>query len=950
MKRLWAAAIFTAMLSLGAIAPSLAAASFGLSTFDGVFTDSSGVSTAAAGSHPYAFKTSLEVNTLETPEGPVPDQLLKDVKVIAPRGFIGDQTAVPVCSTLDFLTTINNTNATHCADSSAVGVAKVTVGEGDVIIHDSAPIYNLTPSPGTVAKLGFMVKTIPVTVDVGISETPPYKIVATTANATQVLEFIAAEVTLWGVPANPAHDKERGACYEGFKSCSAGVPERPFLTLPRACEGPLEIGWEADSWQQPGEWVKGFSLTHDSAIPPEPQGMVGCGKLAFDPSTQARPSTSSAESASGLDFEIDVSDEGLKNPEEGAIAKADIAAAQITFPVGVTANPSAAEGLGVCTMAQFEAEALSTPAGAGCPEAAKLGTIEAETPLLAEHPLRGSLFLAAQDDPATPGQENPFNSLLALYMIIRDPGLGVFVKLPVKVEPDPKTGQLIATSEGLPPFPLSHVDIHMRSGPRAPLVTPPTCGTYTTTALLTPSSGAPPLKTASTFTINSGPGGGPCPAGGTPPLHPGFEAGSVNNAAGAFSPFNMRLTRADGEQDLTRFSATLPPGVVPKLAGIAKCQDAAIEAAKSKSGRQELASPSCPADSLIGHVTGGAGVGNALTYVNGTVYLAGPYNGDPLSAVAIVPAVAGPFDVGTVVTRVALTLNPVTYLGEIDGAASDPIPHILKGLPLKLRDLRVYADRPGFTMNPTSCEKTQTTATIFGGGADVFSSADDVAVQASSRYQAASCASLLFAPKLSINLKGGTRRNDHPALHALLTYPPGPGYANTGKAVVTLPHSEFIDPNHLNNPCTRAQFAADACPPTSVLGSARAITPLLDEPLEGPVYFRSNGGERKVPDVVADLHGLIDVILIGKVDSVNARIRTTFDEVPDAPVTKFTLDLYGGKKGLLVNSANLCSHKRHVKIALTGKNGRRHDSEPVLKTSCKAKGKSSTAHRRPRAH
>lgn len=940
------ATLAVAIISLLALPSSARGVDFGLEEFDVTFSNSEGGAELRAGAHPSELVTTLTSFTTEAPEGgPVPTELLRDINVFQIPGIAGDLTAVPKCKTIDFLAHPpegGNPNATACPDSTVLGRVALTVGEAGKAPTFDASIYNLEPPPGKVARLGFFVVLIPVTIDLALSDVYPYNPYAEASNVSEVLEFISSVVEVWGVPADPAHDKERGFCMNTGKSCPAGVPPRPFLTMPRACEGPLPTFWEADSWQDPGDWKEGFSLTHDEAIPPNPKGMSGCGKLAFDPSTQARPSSSSAESATGLDFEIDVIDEGLKNPE--GTAKADIEAVEIALPVGVTANPSAAEGLGVCTLAQYEAEELKTPAGAGCPDAAKIGTIEAETPLLEEHPVRGQLFLAQQDDPATPqeGAENPFDSLLALYMIFRDPELGLFIKLPVEVEPNEATGQLIATSEELPPFPLSHVNVHMRSGPRAPLITPPACGTYTTVATLYPSSGAAPLTSTSNFTVSSGPGGSACPPAGPPPFNPGFEAGTLNNAASQYSPFSLRLTRKDGEGELTRFAAVLPPGVVAKIAGVPRCADAAIEAAKLKSGRQELAAPSCPAEARIGRVIGGAGVGTALTYVGGTLYLAGPYNGAPLSVVSVVPAVAGPFDVGTVVTRVALRLNPNTGEVEVDGAASDPIPHILKGIPLIVRDLRVYTDRPNFTLNPTSCAKFTTRAQIFGSGLNVFSSADDVAVLVSSPFQASSCASLAFKPKVSLELKGGTKRDQHPALRTKVTYPypSGPGYANIGQAAITLPSTQFIDNDHINNPCTRVKFNENACPPGSVLGTARALSPLLDDPLEGPVYFRSNGGERLLPDVVADLHGGgFRYIVVVAVKAKNGRLRSRVLNSPDAPVTSFALNLKGGNEGLLVNSANLCKKKRYATVELTGQNGRIHNSEIVVKTSCKGKGK-----------
>jgi hypothetical protein len=953
MRRLSLTLLAAACAALALASP--ASAAFGLHDFDVTFTGPDGATVSQAGSHPFQMNTSFKINTEEVGSETFPVESTKDLFVALAPGFVGDQTATPRCSTIDFLNfqpplKIGGARTPDCADGTAVGLATIEIGNGVGVGPQSAPLYNLEPPPGSVARLGFVVQSVPVTVDVVINEAFPYNVVAITSNISQALEVFGAELAIWGVPADPAHDEQRGRCFEGGNVCPPGTAERPFLTLPRSCTGPIETSYELDSWQKPGIFTEGSVFSHDDAVPPNPAGISGCGKLGFSPRTAAQPSTQSAESASGLDFSLDVEDEGLKNPE--GLAQADIEEVITAFPPGVTLNPSAAEGLGVCTIGQYEAASLAVQ---GCPDAAKVGTMEAQTPLLEDHTLHGSLYVAQQDDPATaePEAENPFDSLLALYFLIRDPELGIFVKLAAEVEPDPLTGQLITTLEGLPQFPLGHVDVHLREGPRAPLVTPPTCGTYTTAALLVPSSGAPPLTTTSSFQVTSGPGGSPCPAGGVPPFSPGFEAGAANNAASSYSPFSMRLTRADGQQDITRFSATLPPGVVAKIAGVGRCPDAQIALAKTKSGRAELAAPSCPASSLIGHLLAGAGVGSALTYVPGSLYLAGPYNGAPLSVAAIVPAVAGPFDVGTVVTRVALKLNPTTYRAEVDGAASDPIPHILEGIPLKLRDLRVYADRPDFTLNATSCAPSATAAQIFGSYADPFNSADDRAVAVSSRYQVASCASLAFKPKLALQLKGGTKRNDHPALHSTLTYPypSGPGYANVGKAVVTLPRSEFLDPNHVNNPCTRPQFKAGSCPANSILGTARAMTPLLDDALEGPVYFLANGGERALPDVVADLNGTFHITLVGKVDAVvhgeESRIRTTFDQVPDAPVSKFTLNLKGGKKqGLLVNSANLCAKKQRAKVSFTGQNGRRQSSEPVIKTSCKAK----KAKRQKRGH
>lgn len=943
MKRLLPASL-AALALLLALSPA-ASAQFGFQSLDATFTEKDGSPGMAAGSHPYAFTTELTVNTRVDPVlGVVPEGGgVRSLEVDLPPGFAVNPSATPRCSSEDFLE-FNKETGSACPDNSAVGFLAVRKA-GDPVAADFAAVYNLVPGPGVAAKLGFHVLNVTITLNGGVREGGERNAFATLLNVSQAEPFGGSELTIWGNPASPDHDDQRGNCaIPAFAGkCEAGTSEQAFLTMPTSCQGPLPTIFKADSWDEPGAYVEETRLSHDSSIPPSPIGVSGCEKLGFGPTISAQPTTQSAESPAGLDFSLEVKDEGLLNPAGNA--RSAIKKVVAALPAGVTVNPSAAEGLGVCTMSQYEAERLAAAPGEGCPETSKIGTVRVLSPLLKDEPLEGALYQAAQDDPAIPGQENPFDTLLALYVVIDSPQRGVFIKQAGKVEPDARTGQLISTFDGIPQLPFESFKLHFREGDRAPLVTPPACGTYTTVAELTPwSDPTKAVPATSSFKVTSGPGGGPCPAG-APPFAPGFQAGSINNNAGAFSPFYMRLVRKDGEQDMTRFDSVLPPGVTGKIAGIPQCSDAALAAAKAKTGRQELASPSCPPSSQIGRVLAGAGVGAALTYVPGQIYLAGPFGGDPLSIAVITPAVAGPFDAGTVVTRVALNLNPNTGEVEVDGAASDPIPHILKGIPLKLRDLRVFVDRPGFTLNPTNCDPTAVRATLFGGYIDVFSSADDVPAALSARYQAANCSSLAFKPKLAISLKGGTRRSANTALRA--TYAARSGDANLKGAVVTLPPSQFIDNSHINNPCTRGQFADNACPPASVLGTARAFTPLLDAPLEGKVYFRSNGGERDLPDVVAALEGQFDFnLVIAILTANNGRVRSKVLNAPDAPVSKVVLSLAGGKKSLLENSENLCAGKQVAALNLLGQNGRRLKVNSVVKTGCKGRGKGKKAGRR----
>jgi hypothetical protein len=621
----------------------------------------------------------------------------------------------------------------------------------------------------------------------------------------------------------------------------------------------------------------------------------------------------------------------------------------------MTINPSEAEGLGVCSEADLARETYDSVPGQGCPEASKIGSVVARSPVIDE-PAEGALFLAKP-------YENPFGSFLALYIVLRIPSRGVLVKLSGEVKLDPRTGQITTVVDNAPQLPVASFHLHFREGARAPLVTPTACGTHQVVSNV--SSWAMPAnitQLSNDFVTDSGPEGGPCPSGGTPPFHPGLTAGTINNAAGSYSPFDIRISRNDSEQEITHFSIKLPPGVTGKLAGIPFCGDAEIAAAKARErqphgGQEEIEHPSCPQASEIGHTLAGAGVGRVLTYVPGKVYLAGPYSGSNLSIVAITAAKAGPFDLGTVVIREGLKVDPVTAEVSVDAAGSDPIPHIVEGIPVNLRDIRVYVDRPEFVKNPTSCEPTSTASTVLGAGTDFASEADDRPVTVTTRFQAADCASLGFKPRLKISLKGPTKRAGLPALKAVVT--PRPGDANIGRAVVTLPKSEFLEQGHIGNSCTRVQFNAgggngEQCPSNSVLGHAVAITPLLSEPLEGPVFLRSNGGERKLPDLVAALHSRdIDIVLVGFISSLHkkgspvSQIRTTFAAVPDQPVTRFTLQMFGGKKGLLVNSTNLCKGTHRAIGEFTGQNGKVEVFKPTVANSCKHrhKGKSRHHHR-----
>jgi hypothetical protein len=958
------------ILAVAVLASSLAAppaqAEFGFSELDVTFLDANGSEAMQAGSHPFAVKTTINPNSEEIPGfGKAPSGQPRDVVVELPEGFIGSPDATPQCPMSQFLTPVffagGAARLPECPDISAIGVVTARGALDGPEIELATPVYNLEPPPGKAARFGFQVQTVgAVTVDLSLRESPPYNVIATSRNITQMRDFYGADLEFWSDPGDSLHDDDRGICGGSLEVSGEGLPPDlgdflgitcpvgdtpppvPLLTLPRSCTGPVSTFFHAASWQNPGDflasglpdltdpdWVTGEVISHDLSEPPQPRGFGGCEELDFGPTISSAPTSQSASSPSGLDFGLDIENEGLLDPD--GISDSDIESAIVALPEGMTINPSQAEGLATCSEADLARESAASEFGAGCPAASKIGSVEVESPLLEGVLLKGSVFVA------TP-HENPFDTLIALYMTIKEPQRGIYVSLAGEVEPDPETGQITAFFDDLPQVPFSHFRFHFREGGRSPLVTPPLCGTYETEALFTPSANPEEaLLTTAPFEITRGPGGGPCPPGGKPPFEPGFDAGSASNQAGAHTTFSLLLTRRDGDQDLTKFSTTLPKGLLAKLAGVSQCSAAQIARARAKSGKAELASPSCPANSQIGTATGGAGVGSQLTYVPGKIYLAGPYRGAPISVVGIVPAVAGPFDVGTIVTQFALQIDPRTAQVRVDGDKSDPIPHILAGIPLVVREIEGVINRPNFALNPTSCDPTQVAADIWGGGLDLFSVLDDSPVTRSVRFQAAGCRGLGFAPKLDLKLKGGTKRGDHPKLRGV--FEPRDDDANLEQLVLRLPRSAFLDQAHIRTICTRVQFAANNCPKAAIYGQVRAFTPLLAEPLEGPAYLRSS--DNNLPDLVFDLHSsLVDFEAVARIDSKRGGIRATFSELPDAPIDKVIVNMQGGRKGLIVNSQNLCDKKHRANARLRAHSGKERTIKPVMRAECRKSARS----------
>ncbi len=725
---------------------------------------------------------------------------------------------------------------------------------------------------------------------------------------------VSGGLQLWGVPADPSNNPERWGprgcvATEGgggtHPNCGPGYSSNaevlPFLDNPTTCGVALSASEE----------ILSFDLETSERVITYP-ATTGCDQLSFNPSLFVQPTTQQTDSASGSDVNLKVPQETSPSVPSGS----ELRALSVELPHGFTLTPNASDGKVACTEAEENLESLEA---AECPDFSKVGTLSIHSAAL-PGPLPGYVYIRE------PKPGDPYRIVL-----VAD-GFGVHVKIQADVVANPQTGQLTLNFPSLPEFPFEEFDMHFFGSERGLLATPAQCGEYPVNATFTPwDSALPEQHSTQYFILNSGPNGQSCPAA-QRPFNPQFEAGVANATAGAHSPFTLNLARNDGDQNLSALTVTTPPGFAATLAGVPYCSEAEIAASAqpSYSGTEQEASPSCPAASQIGTSDTGTGAGTHPVYFPGKVYLAGPYKGAPLSLVVISPALSGPYDFGSVVVRAALHVNPET--AQVT-TVSDPLPPIIAGIPLRLRSLLIGLNRAGFALNPTNCDPFSIGARVFGDqGAE-----SDLA----SHFQATDCTSLGFSPRLALKFSGSTKHGGTPSLHTDLTYPSGGPYANVSRVVLTMPPTEIVDNEHIKDPCTKVQFfegkiPGEKCPPGSDIGFAKAQTPLLEKPLEGPVYLRTGGGH-KLPDIVAALNGQIDIALDGHVDSVNGRIRTTFETVPDAPVSNFTLTLDGGGKGLLQNNTNLCSHRLRATADLNGQNGLTANQNPVLQTPC-AKG------------
>jgi sugar lactone lactonase YvrE len=899
---------------------------FGVSSFAFDALGQSGEQLTQAGAHPREMTDTFRLNTSthRTSNGTwaplATDANPKDVITELPPGLIGNPDATPKC--LPY-----NVAHADCSGATQVGILQIfTQGLGSL---EPVPVYNLVPPKGLAAQFGARFNGfVTVHIDARVRTGGDYGVTAEVIDSSAGEGLVIPVVTLWGVPAAESHDPERycpvpgtanevkehqgePALYNGYP-CTERGPLIPFLSNPTSCSGEREVRMSVEPWQEDEPPVVEPASTGMPAI-------TGCGRLGFKPSMSVVPTSRASDSPSGLDVELKVP----QKEDPNGLVTADLKDAKVVLPAGVTVNPSSAGGMVGCPLLSGKEGHAGQPGidlengePANCPDASKVGRVRIKSALLEEE-LEGGVYVAQQN-------ANPFKSLLALYIAVEAPERGVVVKLAGHVALDEQTGQLTTTFDENPQLPFETLKLDFFGGERAPLATPRACGSYQPTALLEPWShqgaageeGTPDAEPPiGPFEITSGPGGSAC---GGSPFTPSFAAGTVNNQASAFGSFAMTLGRNDGEQRLSTVSITMPPGLAGMISKVTPCANAQAEAGD------------CPAASRIGHVTAQAGVGDQPVTLpqagraEDPVYLTEKYDGAPFGLSIVVPAQAGPFDLGTVIVRARILVDPHT--GQVT-VISDPMPVMLQGVLLDVRTIHVEIDNPSFIFNPTNCKELHVDATI--------GSAEGAKAGVSSRFQAANCAALPFKPVLKAETHAGHTRKR--GAYLKVSIKAAPGQANLAKVDVTLPKRLPADLATLKKACPEAQFDANpaGCPKQASVGSVIVHTPVLSKPLTGPAIYVSHGGAQ-FPDLALVLQGEgITIIQEGRTNIVKGFTSSSFDAIPDLPVSSVEVTLPESTTPALGDSdRSLCTqtitkHGRRVKrrlklvmpTTITGQNG-----------------------------
>ncbi len=873
--------------------------------------------------------------TLSTSEPNEAAAYPKDVRFDLPPGLVGSVVGIPQCQISRVIEQLQNPNA--CPADTMVGMATLVLSEGaahgfnETVI---APIYNIQPDSGEPAAFAFNAFFFPLRLDTSLLSNGDYAVRVTGSGLPQAAETLSTSITFWGIPADHSGPGEDKSFYNvpPFGSGSFGGPSpaqtrAPLLTNPQQCETALSAQMSTDSWSHPGAFVSSGSIPMGTA--------TGCSRLALHTSFSLLPDNLLAGAPAG--YALDLQAPQTTDPD--GLARPTIRNVKLTLPAGVVVSPSAASGLVACPHAAFFGPHLGAqePASAAeCPRQAQIGTAEVTTPAL-PFPLKGQVYVGEPKcGPCTP-EDAAGGKMVRLYLQVVSNGegegeSGVVVKLEGQGLIDQASGQITTTFEEDPPLPFSELKVTLNGGGRATLANPRSCGLATSAMDLTPWSS--PFSSDSTptygFEVNQGCFG--------PQFSPSLMAGTTNNQAGAYSPFTLALSRGDHDQNLGGLEVQMPPGLLGKLSSLTPCPE------------PQAGLGTCGPESQVGHLQVLAGPGpEPLSVGGGQVFLTTSYKGAPFGLSVVIPAVAGPYTLagttgrGTVVVRETIRIDPSNAHVTI---SSDPFPTMLDGVPLQIRAANVTIDRNGsgrneFLFNPTNCSKLAVTATL--------SSAQGAAASASVPFQAANCAALPFKPKFTVLTQGRTSKANGASLRVKVVS--GPGQANIGKVAVSLPKQLPSRLSTLRQACVDRVFNVNpaACPAASLIGTAKAVTPVLESPLTGPAYLVSHGGVA-FPDLVIVLQGEgITIYLDG-----NTRIRkgitsSTFNSVPDAPIGAFELTLPEGPRSVF--SANLsakargsmCGQALAMPTTITGQNG------ALLKQSTKI-GVSGCAKKAKRSH
>jgi hypothetical protein len=858
-----------------------------------------GAASTLAGAHADAttafhFKSIYNGAGEPHPLGGEPAQIV----VKLPAGVVGDPQNVARCPRELF------TNGALSSSGTAGGCpADTMVGEATVVVTAQAPtragpyrlgVYNVQPGPGEPAEVGIqgVIAIVPVTVPIQLSASAVdnYALTATVAQVPREpfnASTLASSVTLWGIPAaHRRHDGESGVDAETGAGAENEVTPpappshwKPFMENPTGCATTPLTRLRVNTYEEPEVFTEALA---SSPIPTDCAHVPFAPYISLQPSPASEGGTTQAGAPTGLSVDLHLPQSNVPNGR----GTAELQKTVVTLPASMTVSPSAAsKGLEACTDAQF---AASSGAPASCPPGSMIGEDEVESPLVLSAPLSGKVYLGQplSTDPTS-------GRMFRVFQELR--GFGLDIKLQGAVTANPTTGQLTATFSNLPELPFEDFRLRFKGGPNSVLVNPPTCGQNATATTLYPYSGTPPATPPASFTTSYDGDGAPCPA--SLPFGPSAAVSTSSSQAGALSPLTVTLARADGTQRLGQIVAKLPAGLLGYVSKVALC-----EAGQAIAG-------TCPAASRIGTVTTTAGAGSDPLTVNGSVYLARGSSGYPFMLSVVVPAVAGPYDLGNVVVPVWLEVNSDGSLTAISGA----LPSILDGIPLDVRSVTMTIDRPGFTFNPTNCKPlamSGTVASLSGSVAPI-----------SAPFQVAGCGSLPFAPSFTVATQGATSKANGASLTVRVVQKPGE--ANIHSVHVELPIQLPSRLTTLQKACTEAQFSSNpaGCPAGSDVGTAIAITPTLSSPLTGPAFLVSHGGAA-FPDLEIVLQGEgVTVVLDGQTDIEKGITSSTFASVPDAPISGFELTLPEGPNSALGSYGALCASKLLMPTTIVGQNG-----------------------------